>query len=110
METGDDIFRRATQVVTAALGIAANDLLGEGARLAPVDEATLRGSGHIDRSVTPASVTFEVSFNTPYAARQHEETNWEHPKGGQAKYLEEPLKRKAHSYEALVALAVRKAF
>lgn len=30
----------------------------------------------------------EVSYNTKYAANQHEHTEYEHPFGGQAKYLE----------------------
>ncbi len=33
-----------------------------------------------------------VGFNTPYALEQHERTDFVHPKGGQAKYLEEPVK------------------
>lgn len=34
-----------------------------------------------------------ISFNTPYARRQHEELDWEHPIGGKAKYLEDPFNR-----------------
>lgn len=30
----------------------------------------------------------EVSYNTKYAANQHEHTEYDHPLGGQAKYLE----------------------
>ena len=33
----------------------------------------------------------EVSYNTKYAANQHEHTEYDHPKGGQAKYLESVL-------------------
>lgn len=32
-----------------------------------------------------------VSFNTKYAAQQHEQINYNHPNGGQAKYLESVL-------------------
>ncbi len=32
-----------------------------------------------------------VSYNTPYAADQHEHTEYDHPLGGQAKYLESVL-------------------
>jgi hypothetical protein len=32
-----------------------------------------------------------VSYNTPYAATQHEHTEFDHPLGGQAKYLESVL-------------------
>jgi len=34
-----------------------------------------------------------ISFNTPYARRQHEELDYEHPLGGKAKYLEDPFNR-----------------
>lgn len=33
----------------------------------------------------------EVSFNTKYAATQHEQISYNHPRGGQAKYLESTL-------------------
>jgi len=42
-----------------------------------------------------------ISYNTPYARRQHEELDWEHPLGGKAKYLEDPfnrLKKKVFKY------------
>lgn len=32
-----------------------------------------------------------VSFNTKYAATQHEQINYDHPRGGQSKYLESVL-------------------
>ena len=32
-----------------------------------------------------------ISYNTPYAANQHEHVEYDHPKGGQAKYLESVL-------------------
>ena len=34
-----------------------------------------------------------ISFNTPYARRQHEELDYNHPRGGKAKYLEDPFNR-----------------
>lgn len=78
---------RATRII-------ANDLLGEAVQAAPVEEGTLRASGHIvfvvngrefsadefEMAVAHAVslgeglVTFygEVRFSTPYAAAQHE--------------------------------------
>jgi hypothetical protein len=41
----------------------------------------------------PGEVVAVVSFTEVYAARQHEELDWEHPLGGKAKYLEDPVKR-----------------
>ncbi len=50
-----------------------------------------------------------VSFNTPYARRQHEELEWEHPKGGGPKYLENPFNRLKGRVRRLVDAAVKKA-
>lgn len=50
-----------------------------------------------------------ISFNTPYAAYQHERTDLEHPRGGKAKYLEGPLTEHAPELAAFVAARVRAA-
>ena len=38
-----------------------------------------------------SSTKVDVGSDLVYAVPQHEELTWEHPRGGQAKYLEEPL-------------------
>ena len=50
-----------------------------------------------------------MSFNTPYARRQHEELEWEHLKGGKAKYLEDPFNRLKSKVRKLVDASVKKA-
>lgn len=77
-------------------------------REAPVDEGTLRGSGRVEVEDRGDTMSVEVSFSTPYAARQHEEVTWNHPKGGKAKYLEDPLKAMSQRYLAALAAAMRK--
>ena len=103
------------------------DLLGEAMRRAPVKDGTLRGSGlakvndtqvaHTEKTGTGAAqviedfkagrislekmindLSGEVVFNTPYATIQHEELEFEHPRGGEAKYLENSLKEKSGEY------------
>lgn len=83
------------------------DLLGKAQRDAPVEEGTLRASGELELSVRPDEIEATVSFNTVYAARQHEETEWQHPKGGRAKYLEANLQADAPRYERIIGLAVK---
>lgn len=56
-----------------------------------------------------AVIEGEVSFNTPYAARQHEELTWRHPLGGEAKYLENPLKERVRMYLKNLADAAKEA-
>lgn len=108
--SGDELAERMARAGLAALEIGAQTVLGAGQREAPVKEGTLRGSGHIETFTSGNAVAKEVVFSTPYAARQHEETTWEHPKGGKSKYLEDPLKELIPRVETLVAAVVRKAF
>ena len=46
------------------------------------------------------AVVGEVGFNTPYALVQHERLDFNHPKGGKAKYLESNLTEHADRYQA----------
>lgn len=86
--------------------VAGNDLLGAAQRDAPVDEATLRASGELEVERTGNAVTGTVSFNTVYAAEQHEREDFEHPRGGSAKYLERNLKERQARYERGLAAAM----
>lgn len=123
---------RARAALGALDGLArcAEDLAGRASRLAPIEEGTLRGSFAVtliingtrfegpgsrhaaDAAVRAAALAggkvrfeAEVSANTIYAARQHEELDWQHPLGGQAKYLEGPFLEQAPRYTRLIARA-----
>jgi hypothetical protein len=85
------------------------DLLGAAIEEAPLEEGTLRASGDVTVNVLPGGAELVVSFNTPYAARQHEEVTWDHPRAGKAKYLEDPLKERANRYHRVLGLAIGKA-
>jgi len=50
-----------------------------------------------------------ISFNTPYARRQHEELGYNHPRGGKAKYLEDPFNRNKDKVLKYAANQVKKA-
>lgn len=109
MNEGEAAKHRVRAATIAAVEQITNDLLGRAQRDAPVEEGTLRGSGQANVDVTPTRVSGEVTFDTVYAARQHEEVTWKHPKGGKAKYLEDNLKAMAPRYLAALAAAIRKA-
>ena len=64
----------------------ARKVLREARRLAPRDEGTLAKSGRVGVDDT----TVYVRFTAPHAWLQHERLDYQHPKGGQAKYLETP--------------------
>jgi len=53
------------------------------------------------------AVVGEVGFNTPYALVQHERLDFNHPKGGKAKYLESNLQQQADRYQDNLADRLR---
>ena len=103
---GDRLKAIANIAASQGLMKAGEALLSEAKEQVPVDEGTLRASGMVEQ-VTPTRV--EVSFNTRYAARQHEELSYRHPKGGKAKYLEDPLKQGAARWRAIIQRELTKA-
>ena len=100
-----------------ALRTGAEAILTEAIDETPIDTGTLRRSGTVTVGALPdGAQVYEsaesgsnmkdafpgpegkekavyISFNTPYARRQHEELGYNHPLGGKAKYLETPFNR-----------------
>jgi len=82
--------------------------LPDGAR---VYEAAESGSDMKDAFPGPVGTekAVYISFNTPYARRQHEELDYEHPRGGKAKYLEDPFNRNKNKVLKYADKQIRKA-
>ncbi|VXB81971.1 hypothetical protein [Aeromicrobium sp. 9AM] len=74
---------------------------------APIEDHTLEQS--VVASQNADSMVGAVSFDTPYAARQHEELDWQHDDGRTAKYLENALNSERATSLALIGREVRKA-
>ena len=55
----------------------------------PLDQGPLKNSCYVDVANNGSSGT--VSYDTPYAIRQHEELSYRHQRGRKAKYLEDPV-------------------
>jgi len=68
------------------VALATEHLLGEANKKVPIEEATLQRSGTV--STDPENFTAAVSYDTPYAVKQHEDMTLRHDKGRSAKYLE----------------------
>lgn len=49
-------------------------------------------SAQITKAKTESTARYTVEFTAPYAIYQHENLEYKHPNGGQAKYLEQPAK------------------
>lgn len=84
------------------------DLQAEAQKKAPVDTGDLRGSASSKVTKSDDGVLGNVGFNTPYALKQHENLNLSHPRGGEAKYLENPMKERSGKYKDYVGETVRR--
>lgn len=69
------------------LGKLGHVILGEANKVVPVDTGTLMRSGAVNQSLKEGTVT--ISYNTPYALKQHEEHK------AKAKFLERPFNEKS---------------
>jgi len=116
-----------------ALRTGAEAILTNAIDEAPVDTGTLRRSGTVTvgskadggqvyaaaeagtemKDAFPGETGKEkavyISFNTPYARRQHEELGYQHPRGGKAKYLEDPFNRNKKKVLKYADKQIRKA-
>lgn len=114
---GMDELRAVLQKIPEAVRDAAEasfrksilDLEGKARELAPIDLGDLRGSAYSDVGFTTWGLEAVAGFTEPYALLQHEDMEFNHPKGGQAKYLEQPLKENIAQYTADLAETIKKA-
>lgn len=95
------------QAAMQALHDGAEHILTEAIDETPIDTGALRRSGAVTDAPNEGAVY--VSFNTPYAVKQHEDLTLNHPRGGKAKYLEDPFNRNKDKVQRLVAKTVRNA-
>lgn len=110
MSLEHDVLARVRAAAEIAIDEKADQIHGQAVQLAPIETGRLRESARVDTTRNDEHYYEDtVSFNTPYAARQHEELTWEHPRGGQAKYLEAPLKSNMPTIEEHIAKRVKEA-
>jgi hypothetical protein len=83
--------------------LAAEYLLGESNLLVPHEEGDLERSGTVSGDEATGEVA--VSYDRPYAVRQHEELTYRHDEGRQAKYLEQPMHDPAAQETMLAIIA-----
>jgi hypothetical protein len=82
-------------------------VLTESRKVVPIEEGTLERSGVA--TVDEANLRGAVSYDTPYAVRQHEDLTLRHAEGRKAKYLEDPLNEEAPVVLQLVRAEMRRA-
>lgn len=103
---GDRVVARLRGARMEGLELAAEHLLQVSSGLAPHEEGDLERSGEV--STDEASGTVAVSYDRPYAVRQHEDLTLRHDDGRQAKYLEDPMSTERDVMLALIAKAAGK--
>lgn len=108
MATTDEVREAMLDGAERAVRVIVEDLVGAGQLEAPVETGHLRGSGHAEVDRRGDRVLGRARFSTPYAAKQHEETTYQHPTGGKAKYLEDPLKARLSRYNGAIARSVER--
>lgn len=94
---GDEFVARIEDAVRDGLVEIGTDLAGRSAEEAPVDKGDLRGNATVDVSQAQKMIV-RVGYSLPYALRQHEELNYNHPRGGKAKFLEDPYRENTGRY------------
>lgn len=103
---GEQAAQLARAAAYQGLVAGGEHLLSESKAEVPIDQRILQNSGAVT-PLPPDSVA--VSYNTPYAVKQHEELSYNHPKGGKAKYLEDPYHREKNTIRKLIATTIRRA-
>jgi hypothetical protein len=99
----DTPTERVGQAASRGLALAAEHILTESRRVVPIEEGTLERSGATSVDGNRAA----ISYDTPYAVRQHEELAYRHDAGRQAKYLEEPMLAERDTALGIVAEQIR---
>lgn len=82
-------LRRIEAEVMDALEGYAENIAEVSTRVAPIEEGTLIRSAQVSRDDRAGKVA--ISYDTPYAVVQHEDTQLRHDEGRQAKFLEDPV-------------------
>jgi hypothetical protein len=109
----EQVLREAERAVVAASYEAVrevcDDLLSGSRDEVPYDQGDLSNSGKVTVLGDSTEVEGAVSFDTPYAVRQHEDPELRHQDGRKAKFLGDPLREKSSQYMQYIADKVRRA-
>lgn len=107
LTTNVSMLDLARNAANAGHVLASEHLLQVSRTLVPHEEGTLERAG--GASVDEATLQANVTYDSVYACRQHEELTWKHDDDRQAKYLEGPSISEATTFAALMAKAAKEA-
>ena len=127
---GDKVSEELKLAVSKGAYLTAEEILASAVSKAPRDKAVLRNSGTLTFEVPDGDSIYEkaksgkvkfakkprkfrskiyISFNTPYAYKQHEDTSLNHPKEGESKFLEKAWNEEIKNIDDNVKLFTKKA-
>jgi hypothetical protein len=102
---------RAMPIIAGALNEIGDEVMGESKREAPWLTGALRNSGTnygVEIKGTEAVDTLGYGgASIPYALYQHEGVGFNHPKGGKAHYLSDPVKARGARFAAQMSAKLR---
>lgn len=104
---GDIFSALAQQAAARGLTRGAEYLRGQSVPRTPKQDGILRGSAVV-QPASSGDLVSAVTFNTPYAVKQHEELGYRHD-DGEAKYLERPLNEHRDEILEIIAAEIRRA-
>lgn len=109
----DDVLRQLAEAerkvrdgVNEGLYLGGEHVLGESNAHTPIEEGPLERSGKVTQD--PDQFKVAVSYNTPYAVRQHEDLTYAHDPGRTAKFLENAFNAEAATVAQIVVTSVRR--
>lgn len=109
----DALLAQAWFRLSGAIQDVAQDVASQGSLRAPIEFGVLRGSIYAETAFKideiKKRITVNVVARTPYAFVQHEREDFNHPRGGEAKYLTKPFQERLPRYRESVRQALREA-
>jgi len=99
--------KKVRQAGMEGMYLGAEAILTESHSEVPHESGTLMRSGIVTEA--PEEKSVYVSYNTPYAVKQHEDLSLRHTDGRKAKYLEGPFKRMSPQVIKLVEKKISQA-
>ncbi len=88
---GDDVHKKVMSATERGLIKGLEFVKQESVKIVPKDTGMLEKSASV--KISNDSKQGAVSYDTPYAIRQHEELGYRHAEGRTAKYLEIPFQQ-----------------
>lgn len=95
------------QAAARAVLEVAEDALTEANDRVPLDEGDLARSGEV--TAFPEKSAASITYDTPYAIKQHEDVTLKHPRQGEDHWLERTVEENAPRYFQWIADRIRKA-